>query len=43
MTEGSQRGRGYEYRFTRQRNAEALDGNKEKHDGVAVGFDEPRN
>ena len=32
---------GYENRFTRQRNAEALYGNEEEYDCIAVGFNEP--
>src|SRR2546423_375008 len=41
MAKSSECGGGYENRFTWQRDAEALDGNEEEYDRIAVGFDEP--
>jgi hypothetical protein len=41
MSQGSESGGCYENRFTRQRDAEALDGDEEEYDRIAVGFDEP--
>jgi len=36
MAKSSERGGGYQNRFTRQGNAEALDGNEQEYDCIAV-------
>jgi hypothetical protein len=40
MAKGGEGAGGYQNRFTRQWNAEALYGNEEKYDCIAVGFNE---
>jgi hypothetical protein len=42
MAEGRERGGGDENRLAWQGDAEALYGNEEEDDRIAVGFDEPR-
>jgi hypothetical protein len=41
MAKGGEGGGGYQNGFPRQGNAEALYGNEEEYDCIAVGFDEP--